>query len=154
MMPVDPSTGLTLVKIVSEASKKLYELTKTIKDREIRQKLDEMLDELRDLKHKASELEDENRDLKDQNRELREKLRFKSEEFEFRTPFWYEKSHPDRPLCAMCFAKQVVAPMSEPYRASGVRRRCLVCGQAIELEHYVEQPRNLVVRGGEHSWMG
>jgi DNA repair exonuclease SbcCD ATPase subunit len=150
-MTLDPATGLTLVKIVSEASKKLYELTKTVKDREIKQKLDEMLDELRDLKQQASELEDKNRELEDQNRELREKLRFKGDEFEFRNPFWYEKSHPDRPLCPTCFAKQIVAPMSEPYRRSGVWRRCLVCGQTIELERYVEQPRNPIVRVGPWS---
>ena len=53
----------------------------------------ESFKKLRDLKQSASKLEDE-------NRELREKLRFKSEAYEFRDPFWYDKAHPDRALCA------------------------------------------------------
>jgi hypothetical protein len=69
-MTLDPAAG---------GVEELHELTKATKDRELKQKLDEVLDEFRDLKQKASELED-------RNRELREKLRFKSEEFEFRTP--------------------------------------------------------------------
>lgn len=144
-MTLDPATGLTLVKIVAEASKKLHELIKTVKDREIKQKLDEVLDEFRDLKHKASELEDE-------NRELHEKLRFKSDEFEFRNPFYFEKIHPDRPLCPKCFAKEIAAPMAEPYRSSGrVYRRCLVCEAAITQERGAGEQLNPAVRVGPWS---
>lgn len=78
--------------------------------------MDEILDKLRELKQSASELEDENRDL-------REKLRFKSDEYESRTPFWYHTASPDRPLCAKCFADKIAAPMGEP--GSGLQRGLL-----------------------------
>jgi hypothetical protein len=50
------------------------------KDRDAKQQVDEILDKLRELKQGASELED-------QNREPRDKLRFKTGDYEFRTPF-------------------------------------------------------------------
>lgn len=124
-MPIDPITGLTLAQSAAELTRKLYEVAKGLKDREAKQQLDELLDRLRELKQQASDLEDE-------NRELREKLRFNSDEFDFRNPFYYEKKHPDRPLYPKCFANQIPAPMSEPYDASGVYRKCLACGTAIE----------------------
>lgn len=71
-----------------------------------------VLDKVRELKQSASELEDENRDL-------REKLRFKSDEYEFRDPYWYHKAHPKRALCPKCFAKEIAAPMG------GSSGRCL-----------------------------
>src|ERR1700761_7630048 len=100
------TTTWTIAKIAGEITKKLYEFAKTIKDRDAKQQIDEMLDRLRDLKQSATELEDE-------NRQLREKLRFKGDDFEFRAPFWFEKIHPTRALCPKCFAKQIVAPMDE-----------------------------------------
>lgn len=121
------TTGWTIAKTAGEISKKLYEFGRSIKDREQKQRIDEFVDEIRELKQTASELEDE-------NRELREKLRFKSDDFEFRNPFWFEKKHPDRPLCAKCFASQNIAPMSEAYEASGVYRQCLVCANYVEVE--------------------
>jgi len=78
------TTGLTIAKGVGELGKKLYEFGKGLKDRETRQQLAEIESELRELKHAAEELEDQNRDL-------RELLRFKSDEFEFRNPFYYAK---------------------------------------------------------------
>ena len=115
MEPVTTVTGaLTLVKSAAELTKKLHELQKGLKEREAKQHVDEILDRLRELKQSASELEDE-------NRELREKLRFKSDEYEFRNPFWYHKAHPEEKLCPKCFAKGITAAMSE---ASG---QCLVC---------------------------
>src|SRR5262249_36472132 len=108
-----------------EIGKKLYELAKSVKDREVKQRIDEISDELRDLKQSASQLEDENRDL-------REKLRFRSDNFEFRTPFWYEKTHPNRALCTKCFAKGIAAPMGELGQdCSHDHRRCLVCGEYV-----------------------
>lgn len=80
------TTAWTIAKTAGEISKKLYELGKSIKDREAKQHVDEILDQLRELKHLASQLEDENRDL-------REKLRFKSSDYEFHSPFWFEKAH-------------------------------------------------------------
>src|SRR5439155_21024469 len=128
MEPVTTVTSAwTIAKTAGEISKKLYEFGKNLKDREAKQQVDEILDQVRDLKQSASELEDE-------NRELREKLRFKSDDYEFRTPFWHDKKHPERPLCAKCFGKQQVAPMGEPYYAIGGRGRlCLVCGNFIVL---------------------
>jgi hypothetical protein len=87
-----------LSKTASELTKKVYELVKKVKDREHQQQLDEIVGKLRELSQSASEQEDEIRDL-------REKLRFKSDEYEFRTPFWYHKDHPARALCPACFAK-------------------------------------------------
>ena len=112
-----------IAKTAGEISKKVYELGKSIKDRDINHQLDEIADKLRELKQSASELEDE-------NRELREKLRFKSEDYEFRNPFYYDKVHKDRPLCAKCFANNIAAPMGESYL--GNRRKCLVCGTGVE----------------------
>ncbi len=94
---LDPVTGISLVKNISDLTTKLYGDVKKLKDREAKQELDELLDDLRDFKQVASELEDENRDL-------REQLRFKSDEFEFRNPFWYEKPKPEEPLCPRCFS--------------------------------------------------
>src|SRR5207302_7153719 len=110
-----------------EISKKLYELGKGLKDREAKHQVDEILDKLRELKHSASELEDENRDL-------REKLRFKSAEYEFRTPFWYHTATPERPLCAKCFANGIAAPMGEPGQGCNeAYRRCLVCHNSVQV---------------------
>jgi hypothetical protein len=122
MEPVTTVTGVWAVaKTAGEISKKLYEFGKGIKDRDAKQHVDEILDKLRELKQSASELED-------QNRELREKLRFKSEDFEFCTPFWYEKAKPEQALCAKCFAKGIAAPMGLPGQDCGPNfRRCLVC---------------------------
>jgi hypothetical protein len=103
------TTAWTIAKTAGEISKKLYELGKGLKDRELKQQVDEIVDKLRDLKQSASELEDE-------NRELREKLRFKSDEYEFRNPFWYHKAQPKQPLCPKCFASSTPAPMGEQGR--------------------------------------
>jgi hypothetical protein len=108
------TTAWTIAKTAGEVSKKLYELGKNLKDREQKQQVDEILDKLRELKHSASGLEDE-------NRELREKLRFKSDEYEFRNPYWYHKAHPNTSLCPKCFSQEIAAPMSEQ------TGRCLVC---------------------------
>lgn len=116
------TTVLSIARPAGEISKKLFELGKRVKDREIKQQIDEIADQLRELKQSASELED-------QNRELREKLRFKSDDYVFRNPFWYEKAHPDQPLCAKCHASNIAAPMSEirSEDSSLAYRACLVC---------------------------
>lgn len=54
------------------------------RNRETKHQIELVLDQLHELKRGAVALEDE-------NRELREKLRFKSDDYEFRTPFWYAK---------------------------------------------------------------
>ena len=98
MEPITTVSGaLTLAKTAGELSKKLYDFGKGLKDRDAKQKIEEVLDSLNDLKQRASELEDENRDL-------REQLRFKSDDYEFRNPFWYEKTAPQTALCPKCFA--------------------------------------------------
>ena len=122
MEPITTATGaLTLVKSAAEVSKKLNEVWKGLKDRETKQQVEAILDNLHDLKQSAAALEDE-------NRELREKLRFKSDDYEFRNPFWYPKDQHDRPLCPKCFAGNVPAPMTEAWQEeAGVYRQCLVC---------------------------
>ena len=121
------TTAWTIAKTAGEISKKLYEFGKSLKDRELKQQVDEILDQVRELKQSASELEDENRGL-------REKLRFKGDEYEFRNPFYYHRAHPGQPLCAMCFAKKIEAPMGE--QGQGCLpdyRRCLVCGHVVHI---------------------
>jgi hypothetical protein len=127
MEPITVTTAWGIAKSAAEISKKLYEFGKSLKDREAKQQVDEILDTVRELKQSASQLEEE-------NRELREKLRFKADEYEFRTPFWYHKTNPRQPLCAKCFAGNVHAPMGEPGQGcTDEYRRCLVCDQAVEV---------------------
>ncbi len=132
--PMEPvttvTTAWTIAKTAGEISKKLFEFGKSVKDREAKQRIDEILDQLRDLKQAASELED-------QNRELREKVRFKSDAYEFRNPFWFEKTNADQPFCPKCFAQNIAAPMGEvqasPFSV-GIRSRfCLVCNNQVYL---------------------
>jgi hypothetical protein len=115
------TTTWSIAKTAGEITKKLYDVGRSLKDREAKQHVDEILDQLRELKQAASELEDE-------NRTLREKLRFKSGDYEFQTPFWYEKGKPDLPYCPACFAKNIAAPMGKIGESYGVRsRHCLAC---------------------------
>jgi hypothetical protein len=127
------TTAWTIAKTAGEITKKLFELEKSLKDREAKQQIDQILDELRALKQSASELEDE-------NHELREKLRFKNDDYEFRTPFWYDKSHPDQPLCPKCFANKIAAPMGEPGQGCNPDyRRCLACENCIRVTHHIRR---------------
>jgi hypothetical protein len=128
MEPVSTITGVwSIAKAAGEASKKLHELAKNLKDRELKSQIHEVVDELHELKQAASELEDQNRDL-------REKLRFKSDEYVFRTPFQYHKHHPDQPLCTKCFAKGIRAPMGDPGQdCNPDYRKCLVCGNGVRV---------------------
>jgi hypothetical protein len=115
------TTAWTIAKTAGEISKKLYEFAKSLKDRDAKQRVDEILDQLRELKQSASVLEDENRDLRD-------KLRFSDQAYEFRTPFWYHKDRSERALCPKCFADKRLAPMDDD--GHGVQRGyrcCLVC---------------------------
>jgi hypothetical protein len=122
------TTAWTIAKTAGEISKNLYEFARSLKDREAKQRVDEMLDKLRELKQSAANLEDENRDL-------REKLRFKSDDYVFRTPFWYDKANADRALCPKCFSNKIIAPMDNPGRGCNFGyRRCLVCGHDIEVK--------------------
>jgi hypothetical protein len=123
----DPQTGLTLFNAIATAGKTLYEIAQGTSKLETKQQLMDVYNSLMNLKREAADLEDENRNLT-------ERLRFKSDDFEFKNPFWYEKTHADRPLCAKCFATQTIAPMGEPYRATGMWRSCLVCGNAVQVE--------------------
>jgi hypothetical protein len=141
MEPITTVTGAwTIAKTAGEISKKLYEFGKSLKDREAKQKIDEILDRVRELKQSATELEDE-------NRELREKLRFNSNEYEFRAPFWYHKANAQQPLCPKCFATKIAAPMGEPGQGvSDTYRLCLVCNHSIEIRRQNERPSNLSPR--------
>jgi hypothetical protein len=144
------TTAWTIAKTAGEISKKLYDFGKSLKDREAKQQVDEIVDKLRELKQSASELEDENRDL-------REKLRFKSDDYDFRAPFWYEKAHPEQPLCPKCFASMIAAPMGGPGQGcSKDYRLCLVCNHSIEVNFdQSRHPRQVGGgQGGPQSWMG
>jgi len=132
MEPITTVTSAwTIAKTAGEITKKLFELRKRITDRDIKAQIDVITDELHELKHKASLLEDENQDL-------REKLRFKSDDYEFRNPFWYAKAHPERALCAKCFANGVAAPMGEQGVDSDYRL-CLVCREAVVVTRQVHR---------------
>jgi hypothetical protein len=121
------TTAWTIAKTAAEITKKLSEFEKSLRDRKAKQQVDEILDKLRELKQSASELEDE-------NRELREKLRFKSDDYEFRTPFWYDKAHSDEPLCPKCFAKKITAHMGNlGHECATNYRRCLVCDKCVQV---------------------
>jgi len=135
MEPITTVTGaLTLVKSAAEVSKKLNEVWKGLKDRETKQQVEAILDNLHDLKQSAAALEDE-------NRELREKLRFKSDDYEFLTPFWYAKGNRMLPFCAKCFAQQVAAPMGEPGQGCNESyRRCLVCYNTVQVAEHRHVP--------------
>jgi uncharacterized coiled-coil DUF342 family protein len=50
------TTAWTIAKTAGEISKKLYEFGKSLKDREAKQQLDEIVDKVRELKQSASEL--------------------------------------------------------------------------------------------------
>jgi hypothetical protein len=128
MEPVSTvTTAWTIAKTAGEITKKLYEFAKSVKDRDAKQQIDEILDRLRELKQSAAELEDE-------NRELVEKLRFNSNDYVFRTPFWYENAQPDRALCPKCFANKIAAPMDEPgFGCGDSYRLCLVCNNGVEV---------------------
>lgn len=129
---MDPITVWNLAKGAGEIANKLYELSKRVKDRELQHEIDQILDHVRELKHSASKLEDE-------NRELREQLRFKSDDYEFDSPFWFDKKHPERPLCPKCFAKGILAPMGKPgFGCTPSYCLCLVCGNP--LEHLGKHP--------------
>lgn len=141
MEPVSTITGAwSIAKAAGEISKKLYELSKSLKDREARQQVDEILDQVRELKQSASELEDANRDLQ-------EELRFNSDQYEFRTPFWYDRAHSDRPHCTKCFAKKILAPMGEPgHSCNPDYRRCLVCSEVVRLSPETPASRRAQMR--------
>jgi hypothetical protein len=121
---VEPQTGLALFNAIATAGKTIYEIAQGASKVEEKQRLMGVYDMLMNLKRDAADLEDQIRDLSI-------KLRFKSDDFEFKNPFWYEKSHPDRPLCAKCFAGETIGPMGEEERigSSGARytRMCLAC---------------------------
>jgi hypothetical protein len=135
------STAITLTKSAAELSKKLYDFGKGLKDRDEKRQVDEMVDALTELKRSASELEDENRDL-------REKLRFKSDDYEFRTPFYYHKARSNQPFCAKCFAQKIEAPMGEQGQdCNEAYRKCLVCSNFVEVGNSVYRTRHLPIGG-------
>ena len=135
MEPVTTVTAaLTLGKTAADVYNRLYEYGKSLKDRDAKQQVEQMLDQLRELKHLASKLEDE-------NRELRDKLRFKSDDYEFRTPFWYAKNNPEQALCPKCFADEKAAPMGERGQDCNENyRKCLVCSNYIEVAQHPPRP--------------
>jgi len=141
MEPITTVTGaLTLVKSAAEVSKKLNEVWKGLKDRESKQQIEAILDNLHDLKQSAAKLEDD-------NRELRERLRFKSDYYVFRTPFWYAKDNPELALCSKCFAQQMAAPMGEPGQGCNESyRRCLACQNIVQVAEHPQVSSHLMTK--------
>jgi len=138
MEPISVVTGAI------EIGKKLYELGKSVKEYEIKHQLEQIGDKVRELKQSASELEDE-------NRALREKLRFKSDAYEFRHPFWYEKTHPEQPLCPKCFASNIAAPMGEQGQNCSIHyRHCLVCSHSVQVA--MREPQRQPGPSGRFTW--
>jgi hypothetical protein len=125
MNAITVTDALTLTKIVSEISKSISGM-KSLKGHDAKRQIDEITDKLHELKRQAYELED-------QNRKLREKLRFKSDDYEFRNPFWYEKTHPDHPLCPKCFAKENIGHMGKVWESAPNYRWCLVCDDKVQV---------------------
>lgn len=147
-MPID-FTGFTLFNAIAAAGRTIYEIAQGTAKLEQKQELMDVYDSLMNLKRAAGELEDE-------NHELKSKLRFHGDEFEFRTPFWYEKNHPERPLCTKCFASERIGPMSEPYESSGMYRACLVCNNYVRIGESSGHTSYFLASdggGGPDGWM-
>jgi hypothetical protein len=139
----DPMTGLALFNAIATAGKTLYEVTQGVSNLDTKRQLMEVYDTLMSLKREASDLEDENHDLK-------ERLRFKSDDFEFRNPFYFEKRNPDQPLCPKCYAREKKGPMSEIRRSEfDTWRTCLVCDNAFNVER---SPRSPSVGSPPTAW--
>lgn len=69
MEPITTITAtLGLAKAAGEMTGKLNEIYKNAKDREIKQQVAELLDQMQELKRAAHALEDENRDLREKMR--------------------------------------------------------------------------------------
>ncbi len=126
-MAPETQAGLTLFNAIAAAGRTIYEIAQGTSKLETKQELMDVNDTLMNLKRAAG-------DLEDQNRELKEKLRFKSEDFEFRNPFWFENKYPERALCPKCFSKHVLAPVATPHETAseGVSRQCLACDTSIQ----------------------
>jgi len=123
-----------LFNAIATAGRTIFEVAQGVSNLDTKAQLMGVYDTLMNLKREAGALEDENRELKEQ-------LRFKSEDFTFENPFWFEKTHPDRPLCPSCFADKIAAPVSKPMsNASGTFRRCLHCETAIWESHKSDPP--------------
>jgi hypothetical protein len=124
----DAKTALELGKMATEFGKKIVSLITKVKDRAIREDLEQLLDESRDLKHLAIALEDE-------NRELKERLRFNEDEYPIGGIFRYHKDRPHEPLCPKCFASRTIAYMSPPGEdgAAPNYRRCTVCRAYVKI---------------------
>jgi len=121
-MSVDPVTAWTIAKTAGEISKKLYELGKGLKDREQQQKVDEIVDKLRDLKQLASELEDE-------NREVREKLSSRATTTIFGLPFGIQKTSLTCPFARSVLLRALLPQWENSTWTAPGRpyRTCLVC---------------------------
>jgi hypothetical protein len=122
----EPLTTLTLFNAIAAAGKTVFDIAQGASNSDAKRQLMEVYDTLMNLKREAADLEDDNRNLK-------EKLRFKSQDFEFKNPFWYEKIRPDQPLCAKCFASGTIGPMRTIRSEFGTSCTCLVCDTTIYL---------------------
>jgi hypothetical protein len=102
-MTMDPQTGFALFNAIATAGKTIYEIAQGTSKLEEKHQLMEVYDALMSLKRTAADLEDE-------NRELKRKLRFESDEYEFRSPFWYEKSTLTEPFARSALQSRRRAP--------------------------------------------
>lgn len=151
---LEPISAINLAKNISDLTKTLFAVAKEQQKQETKEKLNEVIDALMDLKQRAVELEDENRELKEQ-------LRFKSDDFEYRQPFFYDKSKPNVPLCPKCFVEHKrAAPMSQQVHEDGgvIFRKCNVCDKLTYENVRQDRPSSpgsyFPGGGGPNSWMG
>lgn len=137
-MALDPASAISLATNVTNLMKTLFGVAKEQQRQEVKDQIIEVIDALQELKLRAVELED-------QNRELKEKLRFKSDDFDYREPFYFEKSKPNVLLCPRCFVEHKrAAPMSYQVRDDDgtVFRKCNVCDKITYEQRGQPRPYN------------
>jgi len=132
----DASGIVSLAGSVLSGAKSAVDLASLSKDRELKIKLSELLDDILQLKIKASELDAENRELRSQL-EKRDSVKPLGE-------FGYFfKDGETEPLCPKCLQS---SPSKEVYLtplqtfSGGLIRRCLVCKETF-WERPARQPR-------------
>jgi hypothetical protein len=121
--------AIALFSAIASAGKTVFDIAQSTTKAEEKDRLMDVYDTLMDLKRAAADLEDE-------NRELKLKLRFKSDDFAFRSPFYYEKNDAaNQPFCPKCFSNEKTSPMGPTFRYNDgpLVRSCLVCNQVFSV---------------------
>lgn len=140
----DASGIVSLASSVLSGAKSAADLANLSKDRELKNKLNELLDDILQLKIKANELDEENRELRIQ---LEKRVSVKRQgEFGY-----FFKDGDSEPLCPKCLqssSKEVYLTPLQTF-SGGLRRKCLVCNETF-WESPARQPRAQI----QTNWMG